>query len=73
MTNYSLLKSRTFWLIVFAFVYNGYAAISGQLPGSVTVIVDAIILGTLQALYHLAGVNNAAVASANVQKPVSGQ
>jgi hypothetical protein len=67
-----LFKSRTFWLIVFAFVYNGYAAISGQLPGSVTVIVDAV-LGTLQALFHLAGVNNAAVASANAQKPTSGQ
>jgi hypothetical protein len=72
MTNYSLLKSRTFWLIVFAFVFNGFAAISGQLPASVTLVVDAI-LGALQTIFHLAGVNNAAVASANVQKPVSGQ
>jgi hypothetical protein len=72
MTNYSLLKSRTFWLIVFAFVYNGFAAISGQVPPSITLVVDAV-LGALQTIFHLAGVNNAAVASANVQKPVSGQ
>lgn len=72
MTNYSLFKSRTFWLIVFAFVYNGYAAISGQLPGTVTIVVNGV-LGILQAVFHLAGVNNAAVASAAAQKPVSGQ
>jgi hypothetical protein len=72
MTNYSLFKSRTFWVIVFAFVYNGYAAISGQVPAEVTLIINAI-LSALQTVFHLAGVNNAAVASANAQHPASGQ
>jgi hypothetical protein len=72
MTNYSILKSKTFWAIVFAFVFNGFAAISGQVPTGVTVVVDAI-LGALQTIFHLAGVNAAAVASANAQHPASGQ
>ena len=76
--NYNILKSRTFWLIVFAFLYNGYAAISGQLPGSVTVIVD-LVFSALQTYFHVAGVSNAAVASATASvaaaapTPVSGQ
>jgi hypothetical protein len=70
--NYSLLKSRTFWLIVFAFLYNGYAAISGQLPASATVVID-LVFGALQSYFHVSGVQNAAVASAQTHEPMSGQ
>ena len=59
---YNIFKSRTFWLIVFAFLYNGYAAISGQLPVAATVVIDAIV-GVLQTVFHVAGVQNAAKAA----------
>ena len=60
---YNFLKSKTFWSIVFMFLYNGYAAISGQLPPDLTVIINAVV-GMLATYFHVAGVNNAAVASA---------
>ena len=50
--NYSLLRSRTFWTLVVVFLYNGYAAISGQLPGNVTVVVD-LIFTALASYFHL--------------------
>lgn len=50
--NYSLLRSKTFWTLVVMFLYNGYAAISGQLPGDVTVIVN-IIFTALGSYFHL--------------------
>jgi hypothetical protein len=76
--NYNIFKSRTVWLIVFAFLYNGFAAISGQLPVSITVVVNGLF-GILQAYFHVAGVQNAAVASASASVsagqpvPTSGQ
>ncbi len=52
MNNYSLLRSKTFWTVVFMFVFNGYAAISGQLPGDVTLIVNTV-LSVIASIFHL--------------------
>lgn len=70
--NYSLLKSRTFWTIVVAFLYNGYVAIHGQVPISFTVVLDAVF-GILQSYFHVSGVQNAAVSSAALGQASSGQ
>ena len=81
MTNYSFLKSRTFWTIVVQFLSNGFLAISGNFNPTVVLLVNAA-LGSLATYFHDAGVNNAAVASAQataatttgaVATPVSGQ
>jgi murein DD-endopeptidase MepM/ murein hydrolase activator NlpD len=61
--NYNIFKSRTFWTLVVAFAYNGYAAVSGQLPAGVTVFID-LAFSLLTNYFHVAGVQNAAVASA---------
>lgn len=58
--NYSIFKSRTFWTIVITFLYNGYAAISGQLPADVTVILNAVF-GMLATYFHYAGVQSATI------------
>ena len=50
--NYSLLRSKTFWTIVFNFVFTGYSAISGSLPPTVTVIISGL-LSILAATFHL--------------------
>jgi hypothetical protein len=70
--NYSLLKSRTFWVIVIAFLYNGYVAISGQVPANYTVIIDAVF-GILQTFFHYQGVDKAATTSATLGQKASGQ
>lgn len=72
ITSYSFWKSRTFWVIVFTFAYNGYAAISGQLPADVTVVVNAAV-GLLATYFHIDGVNKAAVSSSTLGVPSSGQ
>ena len=61
--NYSLLRSKTFWTIVLAFVVNGYAAISGQVPAGVDMIVN-LVLSSLASYFHVVGVKTAALASA---------
>ena|SRR5665213_262354 len=50
--NYSLLRSKTFWTIVFNFAFTGYSAISGQLPVTATVVISGL-LTTIAALFHL--------------------
>jgi hypothetical protein len=72
MTNYSILKSKTFWTLVVTFVVTAGNAIVPLLPAAAQVTVVAILLA-LATIFHVTGVNNAAVASASVQKPVSGQ
>jgi hypothetical protein len=72
MTNYSLLKSKTFWTLVVTFVVTAGNAIVPLLPAAVQAAVIAVLL-MLATVFHVTGVNNAAVASANAQKPVSGQ
>jgi len=37
------LKSRTVYTILFTFVFNGFAAISGQLPAEVVTVVNFIL------------------------------
>lgn len=39
------LRSRTVWTVVFTFVFNGFAAISGQLPAEVVTITNFILTG----------------------------
>ena len=50
--NYSLLKSRTFWTIIFNFFFAGFAAISGTVPAGVVVVVSGI-LTAVASYYHL--------------------
>lgn len=50
--NYSLFRSKTFYTLLFLFVFNGFAAISGQLPSQVTVLGD-LILSSLASYFHL--------------------
>jgi len=44
-----LFKSRTFYTLVFAFVFNGFQAISGALPPEAVLIIDALF--TTAAMY----------------------
>lgn len=50
--NYNLLKSRTFWTLILMFAINGYAAISGQLPNGVDMIVN-LVLTTAATYFHV--------------------
>lgn len=53
MTNtYSLLRSKTFWMIVFLFVFNGFAAIQGSVSPDVSVAVNGV-LAILASIFHL--------------------
>jgi hypothetical protein len=72
MTNYSVLKSKTFWTLVVTFVVTAGNAIVPLLPAGAQVTIVAILLA-LATIFHVSGVNNAAVASANAKLPVSGQ
>jgi len=50
--NYSLLRSKTFWTLVFIFVFNGYTAISGSVPADVSVVINLILTGCAS-VFHL--------------------
>jgi formate-dependent nitrite reductase membrane component NrfD len=50
--NYSLLRSWTFWAIVFNFVFTGYSAISGQIPAQYTIVIDGV-LSMIASYFHL--------------------
>lgn len=50
--NYSLFRSRTFWTLVLMFVVNGYAAISGHIPGNYDMIVN-LVLTSLASYFHV--------------------
>lgn len=50
--NYSIFRSRTFYTLVFQFVYNGFLAISGNLNPTALLIGNAI-LSTLASYFHL--------------------
>lgn len=52
LMNYSLFRSRTFWTLVFMFVVNGYAAVSGQVPGNIDLVINAV-LSLLASYFHL--------------------
>lgn len=49
---YNFLKSRTFWTIVVMFCVNGYAAISGQIPSNVDMVVN-FALSSLATYFHI--------------------
>ena len=55
--NYSLFRSRTFWTLVFAFVFNGFTAIQGQIPAGVEVIVNGVLL-IVASYFHLSTGNS---------------
>lgn len=38
-----LMKSRTFWTIVFMFVFNGYQAVAGFFTPEVNVVVNGVL------------------------------
>lgn len=50
--NYSIFRSKTFYALVFIFVFNGFAAISASLPADVVVGVNAV-LGLVASIFHL--------------------
>ena len=70
--NYSLLKSRTFWTLVATFGYNVWQLLSPSVSPQISAIID-FIFASLASYFHVAGVQNAAVSSAAVSQPVSGQ
>lgn len=70
--NYDIFKSRTLWSLVFIFLYNGYAAISGQLPADVTVIINALV-AVLASYFHVDGVKTATLNGAMAAKNLSPQ
>ena len=47
-----ILKSRTIWTLVFMFVFNGFAAISGQLDPQVVTLIN-VLLTTLAGYFKL--------------------
>jgi len=50
--NYSLFRSKTFWTLVFIFLFNGYNAISGQIPAAASVVVNLIFTGLASVFLH---------------------
>lgn len=50
--NYNLFKSRTFWSLVVMFVVNGYAAISGQVPSGIDMVIN-FALTSLATYFHI--------------------
>lgn len=46
------LKSRTVWVLVFTFVFNGFDAISGALSPEVVLVVNAF-LGMLATYFKI--------------------
>ena len=67
MLSYNLFSSRTFWVLVAVFLYNGYAAISGQLPPDVTVVVN-LIFSVLGSYFHIDGIKTAQLNGAMAAK-----
>jgi phospholipid N-methyltransferase len=50
--SYSLFRSKTFWTLVFIFAFNGYSAISGQVPADWSVVINLFFTG-LASVFHL--------------------
>jgi hypothetical protein len=51
-STYSLWRSKTFWTLVFVFAFNGYSAISGQVPADWSVVINLVLTG-LASVFHL--------------------
>ena len=50
--NYSLLRSKTFWTIVFLFVFNGFAAVQGSVSPDISIAVNGV-LAIVASIFHL--------------------
>ena len=50
--NYSLFRSKTFWTLVFQFVFTGFSAITKSLDPSVVVLINAALL-CIASYFHL--------------------
>lgn len=72
MINYSIFKSRTFWTIVVAFLYNIWQLFEPSVAPTVSATLD-VVFASLANYFHVQGVQNAAVSSATLGKAVSGQ
>ena len=70
--NYSLFKSRTFYTLLATFIYNVWQLAAPSVPAEYSAIID-FVFASLASYFHIAGVQNAAVSSAAVSQPVSGQ
>lgn len=74
LTNYSFLKSKTFWSSVIVIGYNFFTVIVPVFPQVpwISTIVD--ILGFVAVnIFHVSGISAAATSSAALGQPVSGQ
>jgi hypothetical protein len=72
LTNYNVFISKTNWtLVVTILLAVGNAVV--PFMSDATAAVVTTILGALAMIFHVSGVNRAAVASANAARPVSGQ
>ena len=70
--NYDIFKSRTFYTLVFGFLYSVWQLFEPSIPPQYSAVVDLLVV-SLANYFHVAGVKNAAVSSAAVSQPVSGQ
>jgi len=74
MTNYSFLKSKTFWSAVVLVAYNFFTTIVPVFPNVAWLSTVVDFLGMISiTVFHQNGVNRAALASATAGVPVSGQ
>lgn len=74
MTNYNFWKSKTFWTTVIVIGYNFFTVIVPVFPQVtwLSTVVDVLGLVAVN-IFHVSGINRAAVASANASVPLSGQ
>lgn len=49
---YSLIRSRTFWTLVFMFLANGFLAISGELDPTFVMVVNAMF-SVIASYFHI--------------------
>lgn len=74
MTNYSFLKSKTFWSTVVVIGYNFFTVIVPIFPQVTWLSTVVDVLGFVSVnVFHVSGVNKAATDSAALGKAVSGQ
>lgn len=72
--NYSILKSKTFWSAVVTIAYNFFATVVPLYPNVPWVSTVFDLLGMISVSYfHISGVQKAAVSSAALSTPSSGQ
>lgn len=50
--NMNILKSRTFWTVVVAFIFNGFQATSGAFPASVVDVMNTVF-SVLTVVFHV--------------------